>query len=61
MRTEDVTHGVEGIYEILPDLHVTAALAFIIEAIHPRDIGALMIASKKEEVLRVLDLIAQKK
>ena len=45
--------------KLLPDLDVVAALALIIEAVHPIDRLALVIASQQEEVVWELDLERQ--
>ena len=51
--------AVEAVGESLPELDVVAPLALIVEAIDAVDRSALMIAAKKEEVLRVLDLVGE--
>jgi len=51
--------AVEYIDEGLPRLDITPSLAFVVKAIYSRNIGTLMIAPKQEEVLRILDLVAQ--
>jgi hypothetical protein len=63
--TEDFTghnrsnwEGVESIDEGLPDLDVATTLALIIEPINTGNVGAFMVSSKQEEVLRVFELVA---
>ena len=52
------TYTIESIDESLPYFDITSSLAFVIESINSSNIGAFVIASKEEEVLRVLDLVA---
>ena len=58
-ENENLTYAVESIYKSLPNLDIASAFAFIIKAIDPRNVCALMIASEEEEILRVFDLVAQ--
>jgi hypothetical protein len=51
--------AVEAVSESLPQLDVIAALAFIIESINTVDRCALMVATKQEEVLWVLNFVGQ--
>jgi hypothetical protein len=59
IENKNLTYAVESIYKSLPNLDIASAFAFIIKAIDPRNICALMIASEEEEILRVFDLVAQ--
>ena len=52
--------AIEDVTEHAPESDGVPALAFIIEAVDSINLCAFMIASKKEEVLRILDLIAEK-
>ena len=52
--------AIEDVAEHAPESDGVPALAFIIEAVDSINLCAFMIASKKEEVLRILDLIAEK-
>ena len=51
--------AVEAVSEGLPEFDVVAALALIIETVDTVDGGALVVASKEEEILRVLDLVGE--
>lgn len=53
--------AVETVSESFPKFDVVSSLALVIEAIDSVDTGALVISSEKEEVLRVLDFVCQKK
>ena len=50
---------VEAVREGLPQLDVVPSFAFIIEAVDSVDGGTLMISTKDEEVLWILDLVCQ--
>lgn len=52
--------AVEAIGESLPKLDVVSSLALIVEAVNSVNGGALVVSSKEEEVLRVLDLVGEK-
>ena len=52
--------AVETIGKGLPQLDVVAALALIVETINTVDRRTLVVATKNEEVLGVLDLVGQK-
>ena len=51
--------AVETICEGLPKLDVITAFALVIKAINSVDGSAFVVASEKEEILRVLDLVSQ--
>ena len=55
------TYGqtVKNIWKDLPESYRVPSFALIVEAVDSVDLGAFMVASKKEKVLRVLDLIAE--
>jgi len=53
--------AVETVGESLPKFDVVTSLALIIEAIDSVDGSTLMVPSKHEEVLWVLDLVCKKK
>ena len=60
-----VNHGrnreaIEHIAEYAPKSDRESTLALIIEAIDSVDLGTLVVTSKQEEVLRVLDFVAKK-
>ena len=66
MHTEDLPRhdggdgeAIEGVDKGLPGLDVAPPFALIVEPIYPRDVGALMIAAKKKEVFRELELVAE--
>lgn len=66
MHTEDFgsndcgnRKAVENVNECLPSLDITPSFAFIIEAINSRHIRAFVITPEKEEVLWILDLVAE--
>ena len=46
--------AIEAVGKCLPQLNVVTSLAFVIEPVYAINRGALMVASKDEEVLRVL-------
>jgi len=50
---------VEAIGEGFPEFDVVPSLALVVEAVDSVDAGALVVASQKEEVLGVLDLVGQ--
>jgi len=52
-------HAVEGIAECLPHLDAVSSLALIIESVESVDAGALVISSKKEEILWVLNFVGK--
>ena len=51
--------AVEAISEGLPKLDIVPPLAFVVEAIDPIDRGTLVVSTKDEEVLGILDLVGQ--
>ena len=51
--------GVEGVDEALPDLDVAPSFALVVEAIHARHVGALVIAAEQKEVLGELELVTE--
>ena len=53
--------AVEHITEDAPESDRVAALALIIETVDSIDLGTLVIASKQEEILRILDFVAKEK
>lgn len=66
MDTEDLIghqggyrKGVEDVDKGPPDLDAHPSLAFIVESVDTGDIGAFVVASKEEEIVRELDLVAQ--
>lgn len=52
---------VEHVGENFPEFDSVSSLALIVEPINAVDLGALVITSKQEEVLGILDFVAQKK
>jgi len=52
-------HAIEAISESLPQTDVISSFALIIETEDPRHISALMVASQKKKVFRILYLIGQ--
>ena len=52
---------IEAEAELFPDLNVVPSLALIIKSIHSVDRLALVVASQKIEMLRVLDFVGQQK
>jgi len=50
---------VEDITELLPELYVVPSLAFIVEAIYPRDAGTFMVSAQQKHVLWILDLVSE--
>ena len=54
-----MTYAVESVHESLPDLNIASPLAFVVKAIDSVYLCALVITSEQEEVLRVLDFIAE--
>ena len=50
--------AVESVDEILPDLLIVTPLALVIEARHSTNTSALVVTTKKEDILRVFDFIA---
>lgn len=66
MATEDFVidesgdwHAVEHVLEAFPELHTVSSFAFIIKSINPIEVGHFVIATQQEEVVRVLDFVAQ--
>ena len=59
--THDSSHGqtVEAVRKRLPELDVVPTFALVIESIDPVDACTLVVPTKEEEVLRVLDLVRQ--
>ena len=53
-------HTVEHILELFPDANAVSPLALIIEPIHSIDLPGLVVTSKQEEVLLVLNFVSQK-
>ena len=53
--------SIENITENLPKSDGVSSLTFVIESINTVDLSTLVIASQKEEVLWVLDFVAEKK
>ena len=51
--------AIKAVCEDLPQLDAMAALTLVVEAVDAIDGGALVIASKQEEVLWILDLICK--
>jgi malonyl CoA-acyl carrier protein transacylase len=51
--------AVETICEDFPELNGVSAFAFVVESVNSINAGALVVSSKKEEVLRVLDLVGK--
>jgi len=51
--------AVEGVAESLPKFDAEATAAFVIESVYPIDPSALVISSKDEKVLWILDLISK--
>ena len=51
--------AIEDIAEHAPESDRVAALALIVEAVDAVDLGALVIATQQEEILRVLYFVAQ--
>ena len=50
--------AIETVSECLPQFDVVSAFTFIIEPIYTVDGSALVIASKEEKVLRILNLVS---
>ena len=48
--------AIEAIREGFPKLHVVSSFTFIIESVNSVNTGTLVIPSKQEEILRILDL-----
>ena len=48
---------IEAVGKCLPQLNIVTSLAFVIEPVYAINRGALMVTSKDEEVLRVLDFV----
>lgn len=53
--------AIEAICECLPQLDIVSAFAFVVETINAIYASTLMIASEKEEVLRILDFVSEQK
>jgi len=53
--------AVEDIRKDLPEFDGVTTFTFIIKAINSVDLGAFVIASEQEKVLRIFDLVAEKK
>jgi hypothetical protein len=51
--------NIEAKSKFLPYLHIISPFALVVETIHPIDGLALVVASKKEYLLRVLDFVCQ--
>ena len=49
--------AIEAVGKCLPQLDIVTSLAFVIEPVYAINRGALMVTSKNEEVLRVLDFV----
>jgi len=52
---------VERVTKCLPELHTETTTALVIEAVYPVDACTLMVPSKNEEVLWVLDFVCEEK
>ena len=50
---------VKRINENLPSFNVAASLAFVVEPIHSGDVSTLVVATQKEKVFRIFNLVAQ--
>lgn len=66
VRAEDLVvdnssdrEAVEAVGEELPEADTEAALALIVEAVDTVDGGTLVVAAEQEEIVRVLDLVAE--
>ena len=53
--------AIEDIAKDAPESDRVSAFAFVVESVDAIDLSTLMIASQKEEVLGILDLVAEKK
>ena len=53
--------AVEDVTENAPESDTVAPFALVVEAVDTVDLGTLVITSKQEKVLRVLDLVAEQK
>lgn len=53
--------AVKAVSKRLPQLDVVSSLAFVVESVNSVNGSALVIASKQEEVLRVLDFVGEQK
>ena len=56
---DDCSHweAVEALYELLPKFETVPSFALIVKSIDPIDGATLVVASKQEEVFRVLNLV----
>lgn len=66
VRAEDLVvdnssdrEAVEAVGEELPEADTEAAFALIVEAVDTVDGGTLVVAAEQEEIVRVLDLVAE--
>jgi len=50
--------AIEAVSEGLPQFNVIPPLTLIIESINPIDRGTLMVSSKKEEILGILNFVS---
>jgi hypothetical protein len=50
---------IKHVGKYFPQLDRVSSLTFVVEAINPVDLGTLVVSSEKEEILRVLNLVAQ--
>ena len=53
--------AIEDIAKDAPESDRVSAFAFVVESVDAIDLSTLMIASQKEEVLGILDFVAEKK
>jgi hypothetical protein len=51
--------SVKAVNKRLPDFDVASSLAFIVEAINSRNVGALVVSTEEEEVLGELELVTE--
>jgi len=52
--------AIENVAENAPESDGVSAFALVVEAVDAVDLGAFVVASEQEKVLRVLDFVAQK-
>lgn len=53
--------AIEAVRECLPQLDIVSAFALVVETINAIYASTFVIASEKEEVLRILDFISEQK
>ena len=51
--------AVEHVTEYLPESYRVSPFTFIVKPVNTVDLGAFVIASQQEEILRVLDFVAE--